>query len=124
MKLRLRNNSVRFRLTQSEVQSLTEGRSVEGSTAFGPANRLVYRISPGTPPLRAALEGSTIIVTLPAADIAPWADSNTLALEGDQQWTGGSLALSIEKDLACTRGRPGEEDADTYPNPGQNFLAG
>ena len=44
MKLRLQGNSVRLRLTRSEVERLRETGLVEESVDFGPGELLAYRL--------------------------------------------------------------------------------
>jgi hypothetical protein len=44
MKLRLQGNSVRLRLTRSEVERLRETGLVEESIEFGSGESLVYRL--------------------------------------------------------------------------------
>jgi hypothetical protein len=44
MKLRIRGNSIRFRLSQTEMVQLVETGDVRDSVEFGPDARLDYRV--------------------------------------------------------------------------------
>ena len=121
MKLRVRGDSLRLRLTRSEVTALAHDGLVEESVAFGPGRRLVYAIRSvpeGAPPVAATLDGTRIEVALPAPDVRRWAESELVGLEGVQDaGEGRSLRILVEKDFACLKPRPNEDDADAFPNP-------
>jgi hypothetical protein len=119
MKLRLRGNSLRLRLTQREVNDLVAVGSVEEKTAFGPGASLSYAIALGeVPTVGASFDAGAIRVTVPFAEARAWATSDRVAMEGEQAAPGGeSLRLLIEKDFACLTPRTGEDDRDAFPNP-------
>ena len=117
MKLRLRNNTLRIRFGTSEVETLADGGTVESVTPFGPDQALVCRVVPsGQAPL-ASFEESVVSLQVPASSLRDWASGSELTLEHEQVWPGGSLRISLEKDLACTHPRKGEDDSDAFPNP-------
>lgn len=123
MKLRIRGNSVRFRLQQGEVRSLLDRGYVEEHTRLGasPEQRLTYRVELSDEARAPAVSwrGNLIALTLPRPAGRAWAESEGLALEEVQALGGGeSLRILLEKDLACLVHRSGEDDADAYPNPG------
>lgn len=121
MKLRLRGNSLRLRLTQRDVHALVETGSVEETTSFGPDVTLTYvlAVAPaGDSSVRAAFEAGVVRVTLPAAEAHAWATSERVAIEVEQPaGAGGSLRVLVEKDFACLKTRSGESEEDAYPNP-------
>jgi hypothetical protein len=123
MKLRIRGDSLRLRLTRAEVTALANQGRVEETTVFG-SSRLTYALSATLAPeakLTAKLEGTRIEVAMSKARAQAWAESDEVGLEGDQP--GGTpdeartLRILIEKDFACLTKRPGEDDTDAYPNP-------
>lgn len=75
MKLRLQGNSLRLRLTRSEVMQLCDAGTVEESVDFGTGSVLIYRIqSRGvTDPLHAEFCNRSLIVRVPAGSVAIWA---------------------------------------------------
>lgn len=119
MKLRLRGNSLRLRLTQGEVNDLVRCGSVEEKTAFGPEALLSYAIALGdAPSVSASFEAGAIRVTVPRAEARAWATSDRVGIEADQATFGGaSLRVLIEKDFACLKARTGEDERDAFPNP-------
>ncbi|MCW5835503.1 MAG: hypothetical protein KIS78_24085 [Labilithrix sp.] len=118
MKLRIRGDSIRLRLTQAEVTALAEGRSVQESTGFGPGSTLTYAIVVGAPTLSAKLTGTRVEVAIPADVARAWATGDAVGVEGAQDvGQGRTLRILVEKDFACLTARPHEDDADAFPNP-------
>ena len=135
MKLRIRGNSIRLRVTQSEVAKLIAGDAVEETTVIGDA-QFGYALIPqnadsaddasagsssdGASLVAASLttlDGSTQLrVTLSAAYARAWGESNEVGITADVD----ALSVLIEKDFACLDPRDGVEDSDTFPNPKAN----
>lgn len=112
MKLRIRGNSLRLRLSQKEVTQLAEEGRVEDAIAFGPT-KLVYALALGDQ-MGATFDGARIVVTLATKDGREWATSEgQVGIERDD----GTLRILVEKDFACLKPREGEDDEDAYPNP-------
>lgn len=119
MKLRIRGNSVRLRLSRSELDKLAETGWTEDRARFAPGAELVYRIDvrPGGE-LRAALTGSTVSVELPQPMLRRWLEPDQVSLRAEQPLDGGNvLKILVEKDFACLAPRPDEDDTDLFPNP-------
>lgn len=117
MKLRIRGDSLRLRLTKSEVALLIQGGVVEDSVSFGAGARLTYAIAHGAA-LGATLSGARIEVSVPADAARAWAASEAVSLEGTQPGDDGrTLRILVEKDYACLTERPHEDDSDALPNP-------
>ncbi|WP_146157752.1 DUF7009 family protein [Enhygromyxa salina] len=113
MKLRIRGDSLRLRLTRGEVQQLRTTGRVSASTQFG-ARTLEYVLcSADVDAAQARFEGDCIEVTLPRSLANTWADTEQVGIEAEQ----GVLRLLIEKDFQCLAPRAGEEDSDTFPHP-------
>jgi hypothetical protein len=115
MKLRIKGNSIRFRLTKPEVAQLRGGASLRDSTEFAPAQLLTCVLEPAAAitAMQAGFRDGTVSVRLPESDVRGWADTDTVALYGQV----GVLEVSVEKDFRClTRAGSGEE-AGAFPNP-------
>jgi hypothetical protein len=113
MKLRLHFNSVRLRLSQSEVDALGNHGRVEERIQFAPDRALLYSVEcADTPEPSAAMEGNAIRVKLPRTEVKHWIETDQIGMEANQ----GALHLLIEKDFKCIH-RDGPEDADSFPNP-------
>ena len=127
MKLRLKNNSVRLRLTQNEIDLFNDSGHVEETIEFGvePHQQFVYRLesSADTESMRAIFEDNRITIFLPKTQADEWANTRQIGVESSQEIGGGkTLRLLIEKDFACLEPRAGEDDADAFPHPRQGKI--
>ena len=121
MKLRLTSNSVRFRISPTELKTLRETGKLESCTAFGPEadKRLAFVLlgCAEASTLRLDFAGTSIRVTIPDCAIARWTDSDEVGMEGTQAVADGQeLKISIEKDFHCLESRA-EDGADRFSNP-------
>ena len=113
MKLRIRGDSLRLRLSQSDVARIAEGEAVIETTRFA-ATTLRFGLHPGsTQQCDARFGDGEIAVEIPLAQAQQWARSDEVGIEA----LAGPLAVLIEKDFSCLEPRAGEEDGDTFPNP-------
>jgi hypothetical protein len=113
MKLRIQGNSLRFRLTRSEVARLHESAIVEETANFSVESGLTYRIRKGTGgDIRAELIEGAITVHVPSAVIDGWATSEDVGINARD----GQMRIAIEKDFRCLTRRE-EDEADAYPHP-------
>ncbi|MGI8565109.1 MAG: DUF7009 family protein [Pyrinomonadaceae bacterium] len=126
MKLRIRGDSLRLRLTRAEVARIGDGGRVEETIHFGINRNLVYRLeeSSGEDTIAADYQDGCITVRLPVSMAREWADSERISLAGEQRLgeEGATLKLLIEKDFACLTERRGADDADTFPHPMEGAL--
>lgn len=121
MKLRIRGDSLRLRLTRGEVQQLRATGRVSATTRFGPRTLEYALCSTEIDAPRARFEADCIEVALPRALANTWADSEQVGIEAEQDLDlpadAGTLRLLIEKDFQCLAPRDGEQDSDTFPHP-------
>ena len=120
MKLRIRDNSVRFRLERGEVDTLRDESRVAASTCFAEGIEFVYAVESdaGCNSPAAVFAANAIVVRLPAAAVRKWADSEQVSIEGAQVAPDNStLAILVEKDFACLAPREGEDESDMFPHP-------
>jgi hypothetical protein len=122
MKLRVRQNSLRLRLTQSEVAQFKESGIVEEALEFSPGAKLKYALlSADVEKVTASYADGQITISIPRAEAKNWTDTNQVSLESEQDiGTNHCLKILVEKDFACLERRAGEDDADTFPHPLQN----
>ena len=121
MKLRVLDNSIRLRLTRTEVREARDGNAVSGRVDFGAGNRFDYRLesAPGAEGATADIADNVLTVSVPAATIVGWADSDeAVSIEaeqaiGDEQ----RLRILVEKDFACLAPRAHEDESDMFPHP-------
>lgn len=126
MKLRIRDNSIRLRLAQAEVNDLRTTGVVTARTSFPGGRHLDYAIesSPANIRPEAFLSETTITVRLPETTVLAWSGSEQVSIEAEQALDdGGNLKILVEKDFACLAPREGEDESDLYPHPGAGQSA-
>ena len=118
MKLRVVDDSLRLRLTRSEVASIERGNSVEVHTHFPGGVALTYALEVArVDRISATFDVARIRVVLPRDVAQPWAAGNDVSLHGEQPLEHGVLRILVEKDFTCVEPRDGEDQSDLYPNP-------
>jgi hypothetical protein len=129
VKLRIRGNSIRLRLGESEVAQLVKDGRVSESTRFSllQGGLLTYTVvvSPDEKVISATLADHEIKVSLPGELARGWANSGQVGLKHSQRINDDvSLAIVIEKDFRCLEPRPGEDQSDSFPNPAVGGACG
>jgi len=119
MKLRIRGNSVRIRLSQTELEQLAETGVTEDRVRFSAEASLAYRVSVAPDgPVRAELGPGGVTVTLPKPTLEHWLRPEEVSIRAEQPIGGGeALKILVEKDFACLVSREGEDESDLFPNP-------
>lgn len=120
MKLRFRQNSLRLRVNQREVNELASGVALEEDVSFPGNTRMRYILEPyGQNTAAASFEGGVIRISAPGNDVKQWANSDAIGMYFDLSADGSSLRVAIEKDLECTDGPPEERDPEAFPRSGK-----
>ena len=120
MKLRILDNSIRLRLTQSEVAAFGEHGRVAVRSHFMPCQILTYALeaSDRVDHLAAQYDAESITVLVPSAMVSGWVDTNQVGLEGEQPIEGSeTMTILVEKDFKCLHGPADRVEADAFPNP-------
>jgi hypothetical protein len=122
MKLRIRGNSVRVRLGESEVAQLVESGRVSERVRFSavPGESLTYTIasSAEAKEIAASFAENEIKVVVPAVAAKEWAGSTQVGMDRVQPIDAdGGLSILIEKDFRCLAPRPGEDQTDSFAHP-------
>ncbi|TVQ49448.1 MAG: hypothetical protein EA362_04535 [Saprospirales bacterium] len=122
MKIRIRENSIRLRLTQGEVVSFNQNGFFEQTCTFGPeaGNRLIYRLekSKNLKEPNAQIEDGKITVFLPENDATHWAGGDEVGIDYTKyQDRPEELRILVEKDFQCLKPRLEEDESDNFPNP-------
>jgi hypothetical protein len=114
MKLRVRHNFLRLRLTQGEVAQLRDTGQVQEAIEFSTDQHLTYRIKAGSDgEMRAQFQEGVVSVTIPTGLVNTWANSQQIGIEAQQD----TLRIAVEKDFACIDPADATENLDTFPNP-------
>ena len=123
MKLRLRENSIRLRLLQSEIEQLRQSGTVSEKIQFNERQTLTYtlKISAAATEISSRFENAEIIVEIPLDAAREWMTTDLVGLENKQKINGNlTLEITLEKDFACLD-RPFDADnRDAFPRPSQN----
>jgi hypothetical protein len=120
MKIRIKGNSVRLRLTRTDVDQFGKEGYIEERTEFG-SNVFVYAMQRSDETsLTASFDGGKIVLLVPNAVAQQWTSteqvgfSNKMNLVGDKE-----LFLLVEKDFKCLD-ETIEDQSDNYDNPLMN----
>lgn len=120
MKLRIRDNSVRLRLTRSEVEALSHEGLVASKIEFpgGRSFDYVVESSPASVNPGAFLSENVLTVNLPESMVLAWASTEQVSIVGEQLLDDGqTLNILVEKDFACLVPREDEDDSEMFENP-------
>jgi hypothetical protein len=120
MKLRINHNSLRLRLSRSDVERLMQVGVVEESTLLGGAIPFAYRLllDSHARDVRTGRYAQGIQVRLPEDIALMWSSSDQVGISAVESHPGGrETTVLIEKDFSCLKPRHGDDDTDTFPNP-------
>ena len=120
MKLRIKGDSLRLRLTRGEVSQLDERGTVDDQVRFGGGAALIYRLRRDATvgALTASFAQGVVEIRIPDRSARDWANSNDVTLAGAQPIAAGEeLRIVVEKDFACLAPREGEDESDNFENP-------
>ena len=112
MKLRIKSNSLRYRLTKSDVDNLSKEGYLEEQVNF-PGTPLIYalQLTEGQV-LTASYIDNKITMSMSHKMIAELRDTERVGFENND----GELQLLVEKDFVCLD-EVAEDQSDNYPNP-------
>ena len=120
MKLRILDNSIRLRLTRTEVDTVNSEGLVRGRVQFAGSNPFDYVLesSPATVKPEAHISNNVLTVRIPEMDVRQWAESEKVSIASEQLLDDGvALKILVEKDFACLAPREGEDESDMFPHP-------
>ncbi len=121
MKLRIKGNSLRLRVSRSELARFQAGGRIEETIHFtaAPDATLTYA-------LESALKPSPVTVRYGSRDVTVILSEDRARIWGNQSEVGvyttldmgpaGSLEVAVEKDFACLD-RSDEDNCDAFANP-------
>jgi len=118
MKIRIKGNSIRYRLTKSEVETFCKTGRFEETTDFG-NTKFIYALQAkeGITVLDARFEGNAITLFLEQSKSNDWFKTNQVGFSHRiNRPNGTTLELLLEKDFVCMD-ETVEDQSDNYPNP-------
>jgi len=121
MKLRIQANSLRLRVSPSELARFVETGMLEETIYLGTGigSELTYSLIRDGHRKRLDVRASPgyLHVLVPAALARTWSETEQVGIEAEiSLGVRGNLSLLVEKDFACID-RSDAENADTFPNP-------
>ncbi|ASW73932.1 hypothetical protein IQ37_18335 [Chryseobacterium piperi] len=112
MKIRIKDNSIRLRLTQTEVSELGEKGMITSFTEFVDRPFMYSIEATGETELSASFIENRIVVTMPKTMIDELVTTDRVGFDGQS----GMVKLLVEKDFVCIDNSV-EDQSDNYPNP-------
>jgi uncharacterized protein DUF7009 len=121
MKLRIKGNSLRLRVSRSELARFLDGERIEETIHFNraPEGRLIYALesSPQVAPVRVHYESQIIKIVLSEDQAGIWSAESEVGVYSTLDiGAAGSLDVIVEKDFSCLD-RSDEENNDAFANP-------
>ncbi len=118
MKLRIRSNSVRIRLSRTEVDALCTTGHLEDATEFGTGTfRYALQVKDGISGLQASFENGVVTMYTPVEFARTWPGNTVVGTSGEMPLPGGGhLSLLLEKDFKCID-NTSEDQSDNYEHP-------
>jgi hypothetical protein len=118
MKIRIKDNSIRYRLTKTEVKQLCTQYFITSQTVLA-SNTLTYNIQvqDNIENLSADFVANTITLFFPKVDADAWYENEIITHQHTIKTINGSLLkLVLEKDFVCLD-HSDEDQSDNYANP-------
>ncbi len=121
MKIRIKGNFVRYRLTKTEVNALAETGAIVEETCFGTGagQKFIYALETreDIQHLQADFHNQRMTMYLPAGAAKKWPQEDRTGFEYVQMISPDmALHLLLEKDFVCLD-ETIEDQSDNYPNP-------
>ena len=120
MKLRIKGNSLRLRVSRSEMNRFSMGQTIQETIQFGPDPdaRLTYALewNAAINQTTGKYDSHTITVQIPSELARSWVESDLVGLSGSTDLgSAGTLEILVEKDFACLD-QSDADNEDTFPN--------
>ncbi len=118
MKIRIKGNSIRYRLTKTEVETFCKAGLYKETTDFGNSTfTYALKAKKGIEGLEASFNENTITLYLADKKQLGWDTSNEVGFSDIMDLPNGKqLSLLVEKDFVCLDNTT-EDQSDNYPNP-------
>jgi hypothetical protein len=120
MKLRIRKNSLRLRVSPSELARLIETGRIEETIHFTAESgaRLTYALehAEAQAELSVRYRPQEVTVVVSTGEARKWAEGEQVGIYGDVGAEGCRLVLAVEKDFACLDGSD-RDNQDRFANP-------
>ena len=119
MKIRIKGNSIRYRLTKTEIDNFGKNGWLEEKTEFTNGCSFRYRLEKkaGIENMEASFSGNRICIFVPEKIASEWTATDVVGFDTKMKIEEGKeLFLLIEKDFVCLD-HTFEDQSDNFPNP-------
>jgi len=119
MKIRIKNNSIRLRLTRPEVERFDKEKYIEGRTAFADSVFIyAMRCDDTAEEISADLANNMITLHVPLLIAKEFVNTDIVGFQHEQVFKNGEkLFLLFEKDFKCIDAEVLEDQSENYENP-------
>ncbi len=126
MKLRIKGDFMRLRVSRSELTKLQNGERIDDTIHFSaaPESHLTYglQFTAQPVPILVKWEPQRVTVLLSEEQMTSWVMEGEVGIYGTVDLgPNGSLDVLLEKDFACLD-RSDEENVDTFANPNAEAI--
>lgn len=125
MKLRIKGNSLRLRVSPSELARLLENGRIEETIRFAPQEdaKLTYALEHATTEQEISVRyrAQEVTVVLSTEVTGKWAEGDRVGVSGTFDVGHDQLALLVEKDFACLDAND-VDNGDTFSNPNGGVI--
>ena len=120
MKVRLLENTIRFRLKQSEVRHFGSDGEIKQITIFGPLaeDQLTFALRTShSNDFHLSFNCKEVVLQVPASVVNEWMNSDMVGIEQSiDTGKGQVINVLVEKDFKCLEHSKNDDD-DAFPNP-------
>ena len=113
MKIRIKDNSVRFRLAQKEVTELVNDGQTWSKCQFVNGELTYGLMATDTNEITSSFEENKVTVQVPKILLKEWDIDERVGFDN----TNDGLYILIEKDWQCLKPRAHEDESNLYINP-------
>jgi hypothetical protein len=112
MKIRIKNNGLRYRLTRSEVDAFARDGFFKEKVQIGDSVLTYILQRTAEAQISASFKDNIITVSVPETVAGDWASTDQVGFERRTD----ELHILVEKDFTCLD-EVNEDQSDNYPNP-------
>jgi len=117
MKLRIKGNSIRLRLSKPEVEAFLEYGSISDILEL-PEQPLVYGLEKCSEPvLNVTRRAGAIRVGMPGDKFEEWRQDECIGFTAEYSAGKKKIMITVEKDFQCLMPREHEDESNLYPHP-------
>lgn len=116
MKIRIKGDSIRYRLTKSDLEKFYKESYLEEVIHF-PQNQLIYSLKANDSiEISADFQDNQICIFFQKSELDTWFKTDKITYQHIQKFDGKELTILLEKDFVCLD-NVDEDQSDNFPNP-------